>query len=60
MEKTYSISIEGSGTLKELKDSIFQIGTQLELAMDSDNPIPNGAVSWEDPILMTNISEEEE
>jgi hypothetical protein len=56
----YEIRVSGSGTLDELKKSVFELGSMLELTSDSDDPIPNGKVVWEDETLMTVITEEDD
>jgi hypothetical protein len=59
MKKTYTIKISGSGTLKELELALLQVSDEIHLARKSDTKgLDRPTVRFEDPILMTEISEE--
>jgi hypothetical protein len=58
--KNYEIKITGSGTLKEIELALISVADEIHLARTSK---PTGVlyaptVEWEDPTLMTVITEE--
>jgi hypothetical protein len=53
---TYTITIKGGGTAKELIDALRGVANSIESAANSDVDALDGA-EWEDSTLMTYISE---
>jgi hypothetical protein len=59
--KQFTIKITGSGTLKEIESALRSVASEIRTARIAK---PSGilyapTVEWEDPTLMTVISEEE-
>lgn len=56
--KTYSIKITGSGTPKQLESALAQVLRNLRDSIsEGETDSLDGAV-WEDPTILTEISEE--
>ena len=59
--KNYSIKITGSGTLKELELALLNVADNIHIERTT---LPKGVMTsptsqWEDPTLMTVITEED-
>jgi hypothetical protein len=57
MEKTYLIKITGSGTFAGIMNTLHSVADEMDLILESGKTPPDN-IKWEDPILMTEISEE--
>lgn len=58
MEKTYSIRITGGGTFAGIMNTLRSVADEMDLILESGKTPPDD-IEWEDPILMTVITEEE-
>jgi len=58
MEKTYTIKITGSGSFAGIMNTLRSVADEMDLILESGKTPPDD-IEWEDPILMTEISEEE-
>ena len=58
-EKEYTIRITGSGTFKEISKALLSVAEEMELIIDDRGEPTIPIVKWEDPILMTEIKEED-
>lgn len=56
-EKQYTVKITGSGTFKEIRQSLECVIDQLHFIKESDAGEPVSDVQWEDGTLMTEITE---
>lgn len=58
MEKEYTIKITGSGTFAGIMNTLRSVANEMDLILESGQTPPN-TIEWEDPILMTEINEDE-
>jgi len=58
MEKEYSIKITGGGTFAGIMNALHSIADEMDLILESGQTPPDN-IEWEDPILMTEITEDE-
>lgn len=59
MEKNYVIKITGGGTFAGIMNTLRSVADEMDLILESGKPLPDD-IQWEDPILMTEISEDED
>lgn len=58
MEKEYTIKITGGGSFAGIMNALRSVADEMDLILELDKTPPD-EIKWEDPILMTEISEEE-
>jgi hypothetical protein len=56
--KEYNIKITGTGTFEEITKGLLAVVNSMEMIIDV-NKEPMGDIEWEDPILITEIREDE-
>lgn len=59
MDKTYTIKITGGGTFAGIMNTLRSVADEMDLILESGKTPPD-EIEWEDPILMTEISEDDE
>jgi hypothetical protein len=57
MEKTYTIKITGGGSFAAIMNTLRSIADEMDLILETGKT-PSDEIVWEDPILMTEISED--
>lgn len=59
MEKQYTIKITGGGSFAGIMNALHSVADEMDLILESGVTPPDN-IQWEDPTLMTEISEDEE
>lgn len=57
MEKEYTIKISGGGSFAGIMNALRSVADEMDLILESGKTPPD-EIEWEDPILMTEISED--
>lgn len=56
MEKEYTIKISGEGSFAGIMNALRSVADEMDILLES-GITPPIEIEWEDPILMTEISE---
>jgi hypothetical protein len=56
-ERNFKIKITGSGTFAGIMNTLRSVADEMDLILESGQTPPDN-IEWEDPILMTEITEE--
>jgi hypothetical protein len=56
--KTYTVKITGSGTFKQISSALLSIAHEVSMIADTNGEPGISDIEWEDPTLMTEITEE--
>ncbi len=59
MDKKYTIKITGSGSFAAIMNILRSISDEMDLILESGKTPPDN-IQWEDEILLTEISENDE